>query len=113
MSKKKFPLSGGIVFSTDPAFKHEEESQPTETLSPAQQRLMVSLDKRQRAGKAVTLIGGFDGRTDDLEILGKQLKNHCGAGGSTKDGWVIVQGDHRDKIVLWLQANGYTKTKRQ
>ena len=111
MSKKK-PNSSGIVYSTDPAFRPDEEPAPEETLPPRQQKLRVRLDTRQRAGKAVTLVEGFAGSTDDLDRLGRQLKTHCGTGGSVKDGLVIVQGDQRDKITQWLLDKGYSSAKR-
>jgi translation initiation factor 1 len=112
MSKKKFPLSDGIVFSTDPSFREETEHELTETPAPALQRLTVSLDTRHRAGKAVTLISGFSGTQEGLEVLGKQLKNHCGTGGSVKEGQMIVQGDQRVKVFQWLQGKGYVKTRK-
>ncbi|MDE3250695.1 MAG: translation initiation factor, partial [Bacteroidota bacterium] len=65
-----------------------------------------------RAGKIVTVVTGFTGTADDLEALGKQLKSHCGTGGSAKDGEVIVQGDHREKILQWLLRNGYSGSKK-
>lgn len=112
MSKKK--SSGGIVFSTDPSFRPEEEHQEhTETLPPAQQQLRIRLDTKQRAGKAVTLVHGFIGTEADMEELGKKLKAFCGTGGSVKDGLIIVQGDNRDKVLAWLQKNGYGKSKKQ
>jgi translation initiation factor 1 len=111
MSKKK-ANSNGIVYSTDPEFRLEDESTPETTLPPKQQKLRVSLDTKQRAGKAVTLITGFSGTVDDLEQLGKQLKTHCGTGGSAKDGQIIVQGDQRDKICQWLVNKGYSSTKK-
>jgi translation initiation factor 1 len=111
MSKKK--STGGIVFSTDPGFKRDEEPVwHTETLPPVQQKLRVRLDTKQRAGKSVTLIQDFVGMQDDLEDLGKKLKTFCGTGGSVKDGEIIVQGDNRDKVVGWLIKNGYQKTKK-
>jgi translation initiation factor 1 len=111
MSKKK-PNEQGIVYSTDPDFRLEEDESPLETLAPKQQKLKVRLDTKQRAGKAVSLVEGFSGNTDDLEALGKKLKTHCGTGGSVKDGLIIIQGDQRDKIVQWLLKNGYTAAKR-
>jgi translation initiation factor 1 len=111
MSKKK-SNSNGIVYSTDPDFKIEEESTPQESLPPKQQKLKVRLDTRQRAGKAVTLVEGFIGPADQLDHLGRQLKTHCGTGGSVKDGEIIIQGDQRDKITQWLIAKGFTATKR-
>ena len=111
MNKKK-PNSGGIVYSTDPDFRMEEDQPPEETLAPKHQKLKVRLDTKQRAGKAVTLVEGFSGKTEDLEQLGRQLKTHCGTGGSVKDGQIIIQGDQRDKITQWLIARGYSSTKR-
>lgn len=113
MSKKKGSDKHGFVFSTDPDFKfqHEEES-VAETVPPQQQKLKVRLDTKQRGGKAVTLVEGFVGKEDDLAELGKKLRNFCGTGGSAKDNEIIVQGDQRDKVLQWLQKNGYKNVKR-
>jgi translation initiation factor 1 len=111
MSKKK-ENSSGIVYSTDPGFRTEDETPAEVTLPPKQQKLKVRLDTKRRAGKAVTLVEGFSGTKEDLEDLGRQLKTHCGTGGSAKDGEIIVQGDQRDKITQWLMGKGYTSTKR-
>ena len=112
MSKKKAG-SNGIIYSTDPDFKLEEEaSAPVETLAARQQPLRLRLDTKQRAGKAVTLVQGFVGSDGDLEDLGKKLKTFCGTGGSVKDGEIIIQGDQRDKLLPWLIKNGYTSSKR-
>ena len=112
MSKKNKPDTRGFVYSTDPDFKFEEEPDRSQTLLPAQQKLKIRLDTKHRAGKAVTLIEGFSGKDDDLQELGKKLKSFCGTGGSAKDGEIIVQGDQRDKILSWLQKNGYKLAKR-
>jgi len=113
MSKKNKPDTRGFVFSTDPSFRFEAEDEPEqETPAPAQQKLRIHLDTKQRAGKAVTLVTGFMGKTGDLEELGKKLKNFCGTGGSTKDGEAIIQGDQRDKVLQWLLKNGFTNTKK-
>jgi translation initiation factor 1 len=111
MSKKK-PDKNGIVYSTDPNFRPDEEPVPEESLPPRQQKLKVRLDTRQRAGKAVTLVEGYIGPASELEELGRQLKALCGTGGSVKDGLIIIQGDQRDKITSWLQKNSYAQTKR-
>jgi len=111
MSKKRTG-SSGIVYSTNPDFRTEDDAPVEETLPTKQQRLRVRLDTRQRAGKAVTLVEGFAGKKEDLEDLGKKLKTHCGTGGSVKDGEIIVQGDQRDRITHWLLNNGYSSTKR-
>lgn len=113
MSKKNKSDKHGFVYSTDPnfQFQHEAENQ-AETLPPAQQKLKVRLDTKHRGGKAVTLVEGFVGTDEDLQDLGKKLKNFCGTGGSAKDGEIIVQGDQRDKVLQWLQKNGYKNAKR-
>jgi len=112
MSKKNKPDSRGFVFSTDPNFKFEEESNSTETFTPAQQKLKVRLDTKHRAGKAVTLVEGFIGKEEDLEDLGKKLKSFCGTGGSAKDGEIIIQGDQREKVMQWFIKNGYKNVKK-
>ena len=112
MSKKK-PASNGIVYSTDPDFRpQEEELQPQETPAAKQQKLKIRLDTRQRAGKAVTLVEGLIGQPSDLEDLGKKLKTMCGTGGSVKEGLIIIQGDQREKTLQWLLKNGYTASRR-
>jgi translation initiation factor 1 len=112
MSKKNKPDSRGFVFSTDPDFKFESGLAPTETLLPAQQKLKVRLDAKHRAGRAVTLVEGFIGKEADLEDVGKKLKSFCGTGGAVKDGEIIIQGDQREKVMVWLIKNGYKNVKR-
>lgn len=113
MSKKNKPDTRGFVYSTDPSFRFEnEEQQEQTTLQPSQQKLRIRLDTKHRAGKAVTLIQGFIGTANDVEQLGKTLKNYCGTGGSVKDFEIIIQGDQRDKILQWLLKNGYTQSKK-
>lgn len=112
MSKKNKPDARGFVYSTDPDFKYEQEPDITDTLPPAQQKLKIKLDTRHRGGKAVTLVEGFTGKDDDLQGLGKKLKTCCGTGGSAKDGEIIVQGDQRDKVLQWLQQNGYKQSRK-
>lgn len=112
MSKKNKPDTRSIVYSTDPGFRFEEDNITRETLPAVKQLLKIRTDSKHRAGKMVTLVQGFTGHADDLEKLGKQLKNYCGTGGSVKDGEIIVQGDQRDKIMLWMGKNGYVKAKK-
>lgn len=103
----------GIVFSTNPDFEYEHEKEEAlETLEPSQQKLRVLIDRKQRRGKEVTLITGFEGNEDDLKDLGKYLKSKCGVGGSAKDGEIIIQGNKRDKVVQLLLEKGYNKTKK-
>ena len=113
MSKKNKSDKGGFVFSTDPNFRFEqEEEQVQDTLAPALQKLRIKLETKHRGGKTVSLIEGFIGKEEDLQDLGKSLKNYCGTGGSAKDGEIIVQGDHREKILQWLIKNGYKNSKK-
>jgi translation initiation factor 1 len=97
-----------VVYSTNPNFNFEFESdQQEETLDNKKQLLYVSLDKKQRAGKEVTLIEGFVGLDEDLKELGKLLKSKCGVGGTSKDGEIVIQGNHRDKVMELLVKEGY------
>ncbi len=101
-----------VVYSTNPDFKYEtEDDEEQDTLSKEKQQLRISLDKRNRKGKAVTLITGFIGTTEDLEALGKLLKVKCGVGGSAKDAEIIIQGDFRNKVLELLQKEGYVKAR--
>ena len=109
MAKKQ---KKNVVYSTNPDFNYDfEEQEEQDTLPPQQQDLKVTLDKKQRAGKAVTLIYDFVGSEEDLNALGKTLKQKCGVGGSVKDGEILIQGDHRDKILKLLHDANY-KAKR-
>ncbi|MBR4995772.1 MAG: translation initiation factor [Alistipes sp.] len=97
-----------MVYSTNPDFEYNLSDEPTvETLPPQQQNLKVWLDRKHRGGKTVTLVEGFVGTDDDLTELGRMLKSRCGVGGSAKDGKIIVQGDHRDRVMELLAAAGY------
>ena len=110
--KKNKPDSRGFVYSTDPNFRFEEDKSSNESLPPGKQKLRVRLDKKHRAGKAVTLIEGFIGTNEELEDLGKKLKNYCGTGGSAKEAEIIIQGDQREKVLLYLLRNGFENAKK-
>jgi len=113
MSKKHKADNYSYVYSTNPEFNFETgDNTPIETLLPDQQKLKLRLDSKRRAGKVVTLIEGFNGTAEDLEQLGKSLKNYCGTGGSAKDNEIVIQGDQREKILQWLLKNGYKQTKK-
>ena len=108
---KQGSASDGIVYSTDPSFQLPNDASSADTISSDQQQLRITLDTKRRAGKAVTLVQGFIGKDDDLQQLGKNLKSFCGTGGSVKDGEIIIQGDHRDKVLQWLTKNGYVNSR--
>jgi translation initiation factor 1 len=102
----------GVVFSTNPDFAYTQEETPEEvTLEPSKQNLIVSIDRKGRGGKQVTLVSGFVGTSDDLAELGRTLKVKCGVGGSAKDGEITIQGDFRDRVTSLLKDMGY-KAKR-
>jgi translation initiation factor 1 len=109
MAKKD--TSRPIVYSTNPDFKQDDDREEKVTLPPAQQNLYLSLE-RHGGGKIATIIGNYIGTDDDLDKLGKLLKTKCGVGGSVKDGFIIIQGDNRDKILGILQTAGYKAKKR-
>lgn len=109
---KKFNSFEGIVFSTNPDHQYENnEDEIEETLLAKYQDLRVQLDKKQRGGKAVTLVTGFRGNDEDLNILGKMLKTKCGVGGTVKDKEILIQGDFREKVVEILLKEGYKVKK--
>lgn len=110
MAKKK--KEKYVVYSTNPDFSQdEEEMEEQETLQPSQQNLKVLIDRKQRKGKSVTLVTGFVGTDDDLKELGKELKAKCGAGGSAKEGEILVQGEVREKVLEILLSKGYNAKK--
>ena len=108
MTDNNWKKRSGAVYSTDPDFNYSEDTaSEAETLVPSRQKLIVTIDRRFRGGKQVTLVSGFIGSQDDLAALGKTLKVKCGVGGTAKDGEITLQGDLRDKVTALLLAMGY------
>jgi translation initiation factor 1 len=114
MSKKKKnnkpKPQGGFVFSTNPDFEFETDDYADETLPNNEQDLRIWLE-RKGGNKITTVIKNFVGNENDLKDLGKTLKSLCGSGGTVKDNEIIVQGDHRDKVLNHLVKNGYRAKK--
>ena len=109
MSKKS--KRNNVVYSTNSNYSFDEDDELQETLNAQEQQLKVSIDRKSRKGKSVTLISGFEGSKEDLKELERTLKSKCGVGGSCKDGEVLIQGEFKTKVIDLLQAMGYTKTK--
>ncbi len=104
--------NGGMVYSTDAnLITANNDENDVETLPNNKQNLRVFLDKKNRAGKAVSIINGYVGSKEDLQTLGSALKKICGVGGSIKDGEILIQGDFRDKIIAYLIKEGYRAKK--
>jgi translation initiation factor 1 len=100
-----------LVYSTNPDYIQPNEEAAKETLAPSEQMLRVILETKHRAGKTVTIVYGFEGADADLEALGKALKNFCGTGGAVKEGEIIIQGDHRQKVFQYLKQKGFARAK--
>ena len=108
MAKQDWKDRLGVVFSTNADYEYTRDEEPEQdTLPPEKQNIRVLLDKKQRAGKMVTLVTGFVGTEDDLKELGRKLKQACGVGGSVKNGEILVQGDFRSRVAERLKADGH------
>ena len=102
----------GVVYSTNPDYEYSDDSQEeADTLPKNQQKLRLNMERAGRGGKTVTLVKGFVGSDKDINAICKLLKQKCGVGGSVKDGEIIIQGDHRQRLVEILKKEGYTQTK--
>jgi translation initiation factor 1 len=107
---KKTKNQGGVVYSTNPDFEYDNFDNQSETLPNDKQNFKIWLD-RKGGGKVVSRVEGFIGTEDDLQSLKKRLQNACGSGGTAKDAEVLIQGDHRDKILAFLLNEGYKAKK--
>ena len=100
----------GVAFGIDPtevSMDKPEEKAATNEERAATGRLDVMLDKRNRNGKKVTLIVGFDGSDEAVKALAKELKLQCGVGGSARGGEILIQGDMRQRVYDLLRERGY------
>ncbi len=117
MKKNNKSDQNRLVYSTDLGslkniFEESEQESNENKIPKNKQQIRVSLDRKQRGGKEVTLITGLDESDDVIKELGTFLKTKCGVGGATKDGEILLQGDHREKVIKILIEKGYTNTKR-
>ena len=101
------------MYSTNPDFDYSYDEHDEEELLPVdEQRLYVSIDRKKRAGKDVTLVEGFVGPNEDLKDLAKLLKSKCGVGGAAKDGDVLIQGNFKEKVYALLIKEGFSVKKK-
>lgn len=116
MKKNKNSGRDRIVYSTDLGslrnFFDTSEDETDSAIPKNKQVVRVTLDRKQRGGKEVTLIIGLEESEETIKELGSFLKSKCGVGGSAKNGEIIVQGDHREKVIQLLKEKGYTNTKK-
>jgi translation initiation factor 1 len=69
--------------------------------------IRIRREVKGRRGKTATVVYGFDEKDGELQNLAKELKRQCGTGGSVKNGTIIIQGDHREKLVTELKDRGF------
>lgn len=102
----------GVVYSTNPNYEYSDDRQEeADTLPKHQQKLRLNMERAGRGGKTVTLVKGFVGSEEHINSLCKHLKQKCGVGGSVKNEEIIIQGDHRKRLIEILKKEGYTQTK--
>ncbi len=118
MAKKKIKINtsgdDAMVYSTNSSFAFGDalaNALDSDSYSTDKDILEVHFEKKGRGGKTAILIKGFSGTETELKDLAKNLKNHCGVGGSAKNGEIIIQGNVRDKVMAFLEKEGF-KTKR-
>lgn len=111
---------GGLVYSTEggrmcPLCRHPVAACTCQKSAPAPRgdgSVRVSRESKGRGGKTVTLVRGLALEGDALAALGKRLRSACGSGGTVKDGVLEVQGDHAERVVDLLKAEGFANVKR-
>jgi translation initiation factor 1 len=96
-----------LIYSTNDSFSLEKEKKHVQIVNPSQQQIRIHLD-RKGGGKIVSVIKGFQESIDVLNRIAKFLKKGCGVGGSIKNGNILIQGNHREKIQNLLLTKGYS-----
>ena len=95
-----------VVYSTNPNFDFDDNTDDEITIPFNDQKFYVSIDRKNRGGNSVTLVEGFIGSDEDAKDLSKKLKQQCGVGGGYKDAQIYIQGNHRDKVSKFLEKLG-------
>lgn len=111
--------AGGLVYSTEsgrmcPSCRQALADCRCKALAQASRPPgdgVARITRESRGNKTVTVVRGLPLDADALTALGKRLRNACGAGGTAKDGVLEVQGDHADRVLALLLAEGH-KAKR-
>ena len=97
-----------VVYSTNPNFDFDDNTDDLITISFNDQKFYVSIDRKNRGGKSVTLVEGFIGSDEDAKELAKKIKQHCGVGGGYKNQEIYIQGNHKEKVAKFLEKLGAT-----
>ncbi|MCD6502839.1 MAG: stress response translation initiation inhibitor YciH [Euryarchaeota archaeon] len=91
---------------TSPILGLPEDIFEFEKISIETMEVKIYTDKR-KYGKIVTIVEGIDEKAVDAEALLKELKTKCACGGTLKDGKIILQGDHKDRVQKILEEKGF------
>jgi translation initiation factor 1 len=103
-----------LVYSTDGSLPLPRYGRPAKKPAPSKASAvpddgMLRVGCEKRRGGSMTMVYGLP--PAELDSLGRELRRHCGSGGTSKDGIVAIQGDHRDTIVAFFTQRG-RKIKR-
>ena len=112
MGKKSKKNRGGLVYSTNPNYTLNSEDSDTQPRKSRNDRIRVIPEKKGRGGKTVTIVRGYQATVFQQNELAKTLKQFCGVGGSVKQGDILLQGDHVNRVVEKLKSLGFTDVKR-
>lgn len=113
---KKGAKAGGLVYSTAAGRMCPGCRRPAgecvcgreKSMRVAEAVVRVSRETKGRNGKSVTVIRGLGLEPVALEQVGRQLRTACGSGGTVKEGVIEVQGDHCERVIELLKAQGRT-----
>ena len=108
-------MSSKLVWTSDPEeakrLRESGKLAAAADLQPDKQTIRVTLDRKRRAGKTVTIASGFQHTAEALATIAATLKKKCGSGGTVKDGEIEIQGDHAERVAAELSKLGYRVKK--